>query len=194
MCNGKYEELVKLVKKCKTNREKIPEELLQTKYKKSFCKLKGDIKKAGEAIFPELLLSPFAGIDEQQDILSTVSEIVADAKKDGYSSKLGEALVKYCDIELFCCYVAVLQCKIEEKFYTDYWVAHTQVLGGKYYNDVIDMWYDPQTEVWQNQDAFGIYWPPTKAAYTEELESRKQGLLEEISKKTSVSKVHYICA
>lgn len=48
MCNGKYEELAKLVKKCKTNREKIPEELLQTKYRKSFFKLKGDIKKPGK--------------------------------------------------------------------------------------------------------------------------------------------------
>ena len=194
MCNGKYEELVKLVKKCKTNREKIPEELLQTKYRRSFHELKCDIKKAGEAIFPELLLSPFAGIGNQDDIISKASEVVSNAKKEGYSSKLGEALIKYCDIELFCCYVAVLQCKIEEKFYSDYWVAHTQVLGGKYYNDVIDMWYDPQTEVWQNQDAFGIYWPPTKAAYTEELESRKQGLLDEITKKTSSEKVHYICA
>lgn len=194
MRKKEYNELVKLVKKCKTNREKIPEELLQTKYKKSFCKLKGDIKKAGEAIFPELLLSPFSGIGQQDDIVSTASEVVSDAKKDGYSSKLGEALIKYCDIELFCCYVAVLQCEIEEKFYSDYWVAHTQVLGGKYYNDVVDMWYDPQTEVWQNQDAFGIYWPPTKEAYVAELENRKQGLLDEITKKTSSEKVHYICA
>lgn len=194
MREKEYNELAKLVRKCKTNREKIPEELLKTKYRKSFCQLKDDIKKAGEAIFPELLLSPFAGIVQQNDIISTASDIVADAKKEGYSSKLGEALIKYCDIELFCCYVAMLQCKIEEKFYSDYWVAHTQVLGGKYYNDVIDMWYNPQTEVWQNQETFGIYWPPTKEAYAAELESRKQGLIKEITKKTSGEKVHYICA
>lgn len=193
MCNGKYEELTKLVKKCKTNREKIPEDLLKTKYRKSFCQLKGDIKKAGEAVFPELLMSPFTGIGVQHDIITTASEIVAGAKKDGYSLKLGEALIKYCDIELFCCYIAMLQCMIEENFYSDYWVAHTQVLGGKYYNDMIDMWYDPQTEVWHNQDAFGIYWPPTKEAYRSELSKRKRLLLEEISKKT-VEAVHYICA
>lgn len=39
MCNGKYEELTKLVKKCKTNRGKIPEKLLQTKYRYYIYKL-----------------------------------------------------------------------------------------------------------------------------------------------------------
>ena len=193
MREKEYNELAKLVKKCKTNREKIPEDLLQTKYRKSFYQLKDDIKKAGEAVFPELLLSPFTGIGEQKNIIIKASEIVTDAKEDGYPMKLGAALIKYCDLELFCCYVAVLQCEIEEKFYSDYWLAHTQVLGGKYYNDMIDMWYDPQTEVWHNQDAFGIYWPPTKEAYRSELSKRKRLLLEEISKKT-VEAVHYICA
>ncbi|HJC42796.1 MAG TPA: hypothetical protein H9756_03815 [Candidatus Mediterraneibacter gallistercoris] len=71
-------------------------------------------------------------------------------------------------------------------------MAHTQVLGGNCYNDVIICGMILKQKYGRTRRPLASYWPPTKEDYAAELGNRKQGLLEEISRKTSVSKVHYI--
>lgn len=183
----KFNELAKLVEQCKKNRENVPEELLLTRYRKPFLKLKQKIRECGEAVFPYLMLSELHLMpgDKYETYLKEIQEVAATAKKADYPKKLGEALCKYCDIELFWCYAMVMQYKLEQSFYCDYWISHTKKLGGKYYNEIIDMWYDSESKVWLRDNAFGIFYPPTKEAYMADLERRRDEIFQLIVEKTS---------
>lgn len=188
---NKFNDLMELVNKCKKNREHVPEELLRTRYRKSFSSLKEKIKSYGEEIFPLMMVSSlrFLPEDSIEDYLPAIEDAVEKAKEAGYPRKLGDALVKYCDIDLFYSYAIVVQYELEEKFYADYWINHTLVLGGKYYNQIIDMWYDPEFSVWKNNKTFGLFWPPTKEEYLVDLANRRADMFSSIGEKTAKGKM-----
>ena len=79
----KFNELAKLVEQCKKNRENVPEELLLTRYRKPFLKLKQKIRECGEAVFPYLMLSELHLMpgDKYETYLKEIQEVAATAKK-----------------------------------------------------------------------------------------------------------------
>lgn len=184
---NEFNELVKLVEKCKKNRENVPEELLITRYRKPFLRLKEKIKEYGEAIFPYLMISDLRLMpgDKYETYLKEIQEVVATAKEADYPKRLEEALCNYCDIELFWCYAMVIQYKLEQSFYCEYWISHIKKIEDKYYNEVIDMWYDEESKVWFRDNAFGVFYPPTKEAYIADLERRREEIFQLIVEKTS---------
>lgn len=181
-----FENLQKLVAKCKKNRESVKEEDLKGKYRKSYQNLIDSICKEAEELFPQLLLSVFLVKPEDCNILSDgILSSVESAKKKRYPQMLGNALIKYCDMELFCAYIELLQCEIVEKSYVDYWVSHITQREGDAYNSIIDMKYDPDASVWGTPERFQVGYPPEKEKFLSEVADRKLKIQQLIQKRST---------
>ena len=181
-----YENLERLVKKCRRNRESVKEEDLKGKYRKSYRKLTESICKEAEELFPQLLLSVFLVKPEDCNILSDgILSSVESAKGKRYPQMLRNALIKYCDMDLFCAYIELLQCEIAEKSYVDYWVSHTTQREDGMYNSIIDMKYDPDASIWGTAKRFQVGYPPEKEKFLSEVADRKQKIKKFIEKRST---------
>lgn len=181
-----YENLEHLVAKCRRNRESVKEEDLRGKYRKSYGKLTKSICKEAEGLFTQLLLSAFQVLPEDSNVLTDgILMVVEDAKGKKYPQMLGNALVKYCDIELFFAYIQLLQCEIAETTYMDYWLSHITQQGGESYNSIIDMQYDPNASVWGTPERFQVGYPPEKESFLSEVADRKQKIQKVIEKRSA---------
>lgn len=183
----KYEELVKLVNKCRRNLLSVPMKDLKGKYKKSFMNLKRQIAQTAEMILPYLLLSGFyvmPGEDKKAWLLK-INSVLDCAKKDGYPLKMGKALTEFCDLELFHAYIEQIQIDLSV-MYMPYWLSHTKEVRQSYYNEIINMWYDKDAGLWVNGESFGIYYPPDEKTYQEEIDKRRRVAENLIKEKTKI--------
>ena len=90
------EELKTLIEKLKNNEEKVGKELLKTKYKKPYSKLKSEIKQVAERLMNESLLEGLLvqNNDEGYLFLSKVSKLLKLKKQEGFSKRLGKTLTE----------------------------------------------------------------------------------------------------
>ena len=191
-----YERLSTAVAKMKNNREKVPVEVLETKYQKSYEALKREIKEAGSYVFNNLVIMNvrIKPGDTTESWIKPMTDVYSEADENGLPTKLGDALTKYCDLDLFVLYAMQMQYAFERRCYMDYWLSHTHVLGGAYYNDIVDMWYNQKTKSWMNANKeFGLFWPPTRELYLERLAKDEAEVAEEIAKRTEPEKI-IVCA
>lgn len=97
------EKITVLLEKYRKNRENVPLEVLQTKYKDAYEKLRAEIKAEALAIIkpiaaslPEWLESQKVNQEYIEEIAATFNQIYADG---GYAKKIGQALYKQYSIE-----------------------------------------------------------------------------------------------
>lgn len=191
-----FNKLCTLVERMKANRQNVPLETLRSRYQKSYEALKEEISATGSRVFHALAVMhlQIKSEDNLEAWKQPLDEVYEAAKMSGLPLKLGDALAKYCDTELFMLYAMQFQNAFERRFYMAYWLEHTKVAGGAYYNDIIDMKYDPTSKCWMNEaGGFGIFWPPTKAEYEAYLEQNEKDIAEEIEKRTEPENI-VICA
>lgn len=190
MKNGALE-LAQLVEKCRKNRQAVPESDLNGRYGKSFRSLKKEIAKEAEALIPELLVSGFPVLagKEMESLCEGIQAVVIRKSQEGYSKKMGDALVRFCDLELFLAYISLFQCDIAESVYMDYWLSHTVKRGETYYNEIIEMEYAPDLGIWLNDKAFGIYFSPEKDEFLEQVSIQRSEVLSLIQVRTVPERV-----
>lgn len=118
------EELKTLIEKLKNNEEKVGKELLKTKYKKPYSKLKSEIKQVAERLMNESLLSLLEGLlvrnnEEGHLFLSKVSKLLKLKKQEGFSKRLGKTLTEEYSITKFLSEVQGLKSEIM-RLYKEY--------------------------------------------------------------------------
>lgn len=95
---SREEELKDLLRRLKENREKVPAELLETKYKVPYEQLKESIIREAKSIFKEIVLRDLKYSDDLPGtiIVSIFEGIYAD---EDFKCKLGHALFKEYSLE-----------------------------------------------------------------------------------------------
>ena len=187
-----WQELERLVNKLSRNRASVPEKDRMGRYKKAFRKLEEEICRKGDALFPYLMVSGLRVLPEDSAaFFQAAGKAAAQAKESGYPAKLRAALTVSCDMELFLAYAFCLQCDITEQFYADYWLRHTMEVDGRFYNDLVHMWYDGELEIWKSGKdcSFGIFFPPEREAFLQQVQENRNELSAIIAKRTSAVSV-----
>ena len=181
-----YDEMMADFEKYKKNREKVPLEILKTKYKKPYEALEAKLAKELQWYVNEIA---FLGIydigkDLKDDGLKKWGQEIARIYKEeedaGLPKILGTAVFKHMDLREFENYVCyTLTHRIRYEVYAPYWLEHCKTDGGITTNDLIGMTWDPEAHVWEKALEDGRYtWatklPPTK----EEIEKERMMDLE----------------
>lgn len=186
---SKLDELTKLVEKLRKNREAVSVAEREGKYKKAFAVLEKKILECHKATFWDVAFSGLVlykdGLEEAKQAASELYQKHADK----INQAARDALIGRCDLTEYVLNCLEYQQKFEERFYRDYWLQHIKSLGGRFYSDLIDMWYDSEHKLWENADgAFRIAYPPTLEGYEADLQERRAQVAAEIagfSKKVS---------
>ncbi len=173
-----------LVERMKKNRESVPVEILNTKYKTSYERLKNQLTEVASDVFASLV---FGGLalkegEDHQPWKTKVDDLLREANRNGLPVTLGDALAQYCDLELFKAHAGLLRCQFEMRFYIPYWLEHThKQKSGLYYNDIVRMWYDPEMDLWYDQDFnFGAYPPPEEPLYRRRISVDQERFTREV--------------
>lgn len=115
------EELKTLIEKLKNNEEKVGKDLLKTKYKKPYAKLKSEIKKVAEGLMNESLIEGLLVRNNEEGylFLSKVSKLLKLKKQEGFSKILGKVLTEEYSITKFLSEVQGLKSEIM-RLYKEY--------------------------------------------------------------------------
>ena len=115
------EELKTLIEKLKNNEEKVDKEILKTKYKKPYSKLKSEIKQVAERLMNESLLEGLLVSNNEKGylFLSKVSKLLKLKKQEGFSKILGKTLTEEYSITKFLSEVQGLKSEIM-RLYKEY--------------------------------------------------------------------------
>lgn len=113
------------VQKKKNNDEKVPKELLKTKYKKAYEELKDKIKVVADTLIIEKLAE---GIVIQNDgagirIMEQIQELIKQKKNMGIGKKLGKALMEEYSVDKYLQIVENLRIQILN-LWIPYWQEH----------------------------------------------------------------------
>ncbi len=159
------EEKLKLwVDRLRMNDEKVPKELLQTKYQKPYRELKEKIKAAADHLLNETLN---AGIVIKKDeagirLMESIQTFVKETQNAGYSKELGRALTKEYSVEKFIQMAESLRTQIWN-LWIPYWQEHRCLYvlpenweepypPPKIYNDLTDEFLvDEEKNIWEKR-------------------------------------------
>lgn len=171
------------VGKLQRNRNGIKESEIP-KYQKAFDRLEKSIMSLHREAFSEVVLSGLLINMEEEDAISKAQKVMENILKEmgpHIREQCREALLEKCNMDAYILVCLSVQCIFEKKFYKKYWCEHTSIKGGLYYNDLIDMWYNPSDRLWENADGYySIYFPPTIDQYEVDLDQREQEILLEL--------------
>lgn len=169
-----YDEMMADFEKYKKNREKVPLEVLKTKYKKPYEALKNKLAKELQWYVNEIA---FLGIydigkDLKDDGLKKWGQEIARIYKEeedaGLPKILGTAVFKHMDLREFENYVCyTLTHRIRYEVYAPYWLEHCKTEVGITTNDLIGMTWDPEHNLWEGKTEEGnpcwtVKLPPTQ--------------------------------
>lgn len=103
------------VQRLKSNDEKVPKELLKTKYQKPYRELKGKIKEAADRILSEILTKDIAIRNDEagQKLISDIQTLIKEKQVAGVSREMGNALTKEYSVDKFL--------QIAESLHTQVW-------------------------------------------------------------------------
>lgn len=159
------EEKLKLwVDRLRMNDEKVPKELLRTKYQKPYRELKEKIKAAADHLLTEKLN---AGIVIKNDeagirLMESIQTFIKEKQEAGYSKELGRALTKEYSVEKFLQMAESLRAQIW-KMWIPYWQEHCCLYvllenweepypPPKVYNDLTDEFLvDEKKNIWEKR-------------------------------------------
>ena len=100
-----FEEQIKrlkeLVKKLKSNEEKVSKEELLTKYRKAYDELRNKIKESADNLIDEILMEGLLIIQDEKGYkcLEDINKLINDKKADGVDSKYGVCLYREYDVD-----------------------------------------------------------------------------------------------
>lgn len=112
------ERLRSLVEKLKNNEEKIGKEVLQTRYKKPYERLRSEIKITANTLISKRLTENLLVIDDEigHCFIDTVKRLLEDKKDAGLDKRLGKMLSEDYDVDGFLNLVVSLQQEIMELY------------------------------------------------------------------------------
>lgn len=179
-------ELSDLVEKLRLNKEAVSAADREGKYKKAFAALEKKILDCHKVAFWDMAFSGILLFDDGlKEAKKAASELYQkNAGKINQSAR--DTLIRRCDLTAYVLRCLEYQQEFEEEFYRDYWLRHIKSLGGRFYSNLIDMWYDSKYKLWENADgAFRIAYPPTPEEYDADLQERRAQLAAEVAGKVS---------
>ena len=156
------------------NRENVPLELLKTKYKKPYAKLKEEIRAQFEIYMKELSLlgilkiGPDMTPEEQKEMEAGIQKIIDEETAAGHLRECAKAVFEEFDLKkaenLICGYFTE---RIKYEVYAPYWLEHIhQEPDGKVTSDLLPgMTWHPEAGVWVSfsEPSFTLMMPPTQA-------------------------------
>ena len=151
----KKERLQNLLNKLRNNVNQIGSiGEVKKRYPKAFNNLMLQIKSATSDVYKEYILSA----------LYPMNALSASEQAKMASKILATVLSSYNADDVYtmgsCAYVTILN-----EVYKTYWLQHIQLCNGKYYSDLIDMWYEPSSSTWTNGTEWSFLYPPTKEEF-----------------------------
>lgn len=156
------------------NRENVPLELLKTKYKKPYAKLKEEIRAQFEIYMKELSLlgilkiGPDMTPEEQKEMEAGIQKIIDEETAAGHLRECTKAVFYEFNLRkaenLACGYYAD---RVKYEIYAPYWLEHIhQEPDGKVTSDLLPgMTWHPEAGVWVSfsEPSFTLMMPPTQA-------------------------------
>lgn len=182
MAEFDYEKWKSDIEKLKKNRERVPEDILRTKYAKGYNRLLAEIREQTEAMTRHVLLSGFPilkGWDDPEfpedkkdvkDLIARITSIVNLAKISGTFKKIEFAASGECDPEAAMKLAWAVHETISREAYWSYWEKHCslQENGTIIWNDLYGMrWMYDDIWIAINGRSFRQGWPPPKALIDE---------------------------
>lgn len=103
------------VQRLKSNDEKVPKELLKTKYQKPYRELKEKIKATADRILSEILTKGIVIQNDEagQKLITDIQSFIKDRQAAGVNRELGRALTKEYSVDKFL--------QIAESLHTQIW-------------------------------------------------------------------------
>lgn len=156
------------------NRENVPLELLKTKYKKPYAKLKEEIRAQFEIYMKELSLlgilkiGPDMTPEEQKEMEAGIQKIIDEETAAGHLRECTKAVFYEFNLRkaenLACGYYTD---RVKYEIYAPYWLEHIhQEPDGKVTSDLLPgMTWHPEAGVWVSfsEPSFTLMMPPTQA-------------------------------
>lgn len=157
-----YDEIEYYLYRKKQNDENIPREVLETRYKKNYTKMKDNIWSRFLAISKSYCFGSFVfakeDSHEMQKFANRINGIVEKAKKDGVFAKVQVSLFEQYD--LYAALDAVTPIRDESmEYYKEYWYSKCtpcKCPGYPYFNSLIGMWYSEKYNSWVRKSETGM--------------------------------------
>lgn len=175
------------------NRENVPLELLKTKYKKPYAKLKEEIRARFEIYVKHLIMlgilktGPDLTGAKAQSMVDQIQKIIDEEKAAGHQKEVTRAVFEEFNLakaeNLACGYYTD---RVKYEIYAPYWLEHIhQEPDGKVTSDLLPgMTWHPEAGVWVSfsEPSFTLMMPPTRAEidaqHKEDMERFKKYLKE----------------
>lgn len=157
------------------NRENVPLELLKTKYKNSYAKLKEEIRIQFEIYIKELSLlgilkmGPDMTTEKQKEMAANIQKIIDEETASGHLRECTNAVFEEFDLKkaenLVCGYFTE---RIKYEVYAPYWLQHiSKDTEGRYVTNLLPRmrWHPEGDGVWVDfsELSFTLMLPPTSA-------------------------------
>ena len=156
------------------NRENVPLELLKTKYKKPYAKLKEEIRAQFEIYVKHLIMlgilktGPDLTGAKAQSMVDQIQKIIDEEKAAGHQKEVTHAVFEEFNLakaeNLACGYYTD---RVKYEAYAPYWLEHIhQGPDGKVTSDLLPgMTWHPEAGVWVSfsEPSFTLMMPPTQA-------------------------------
>ena len=183
MNTSNLSQLSERLQKLKKNREGIQQTDLP-KYQKALTQLENRIMDLHKETFLDIVFSGLLIDNKDESDLQKAGDVMRDILEEQgkqIAEECKQALLGKYDLNAYILVGLRVQCEFERRFYMDYWISHVKVLGGIFYNDLIDMWYDEDYNLWEDSEyRFRISYPPIREDYKKDLDDREKQICEEL--------------
>lgn len=156
------------------NRENVPLELLKTKYKKPYAKLKEEIRAQFEIYMKHIIVlgilktGPDPTGAKARSMVDQIQKIIDEEKAAGHQKEVTRAVFEEFNLtkaeNLACGYYTD---RVKYEIYAPYWLEHIhQEPDGKVTSDLLPgMTWHPEAGVWVSfsEPSFTLMMPPTQA-------------------------------
>ena len=156
------------------NRENVPLELLKTKYKKPYAKLKEEIRAQFEIYMKHIIVlgilktGPDLTGAKAESMVNQIQKIIDEEKAAGHQKEVTHAVFEEFNLakaeNLACGYYTD---RVKYEAYAPYWLEHIhQEPDGKVTSDLLPgMTWHPEAGVWVSfsEPSFTLMMPPTQA-------------------------------
>lgn len=156
------------------NRENVPLELLKTKYKKPYAKLKEEIRAQFEIYMKHIIVlgilktGPDLTGAKAKSMVDQIQKIIDEEKAAGHQKEVTHAVFEEFNLakaeNLACGYYTD---RVKYEAYAPYWLEHIhQEPDGKVTSDLLPgMTWHPEAGVWVSfsEPSFTLMMPPTRA-------------------------------
>lgn len=184
-------ELKKDIEKLKKNREKVSLQELRTKFAKPYNALLEKIKAETNDLLYHLLIGSLPAAAEDADdeqflfFVSECKRIIKEEAEKGTQQRISKAVFQKYDLEeALLIGFSEIGTRIEYEAYAHYWVHRCRVYQGKYWNELIGMWWNPDHGQWERKSDGMVMWqsglPPTMELVSKKYESLRNGMKEVI--------------